>query len=347
VTARTLYLHVGTHKTGTTSVQAFLAMNQTALASAGVYVARTGRPWRRWGTHNIGNHNVAWNVGNLPNFRPDEGTFEELLAELAACSAPSAVVTSEDFEWLHDKPETFAKMTAQLLDIGFETTVLVHLRAQPEYIQALYTENAKAGFPVNFAAVLAGMIEHGAWVTKNPPVVTSLAYGPFLDGFARVVGSERVIAKPYIAGRRPSALLGEFLDLLGIRTLPLEALLAPALLNQTPTLFQVLTGLYGPIAQRTPAAPTPAELLAAVLAPGEQAAAHRKFDVMTDAETLRVFDRFADDNRDVAERYGASVPFQAKADLRARDSGTSGVVAWQRRLLEAAMQAWNITAASP
>jgi len=344
---RTLYLHVGTHKTGTTSIQAFLAMNAAALASVGVYVARTGRPARRCGSLNIGNHNVAWDLSALPNFRPDEGTFEELIAELAACDAPTAVVSSEDLEWLHDKPETLARVLEAVRSAGFELRIVAYLRAQPEYIQALYTENAKAGYPLNFAAVLAGMLERGAWVTTNPPVSTSLDYAAFLDGFASVVGRERLIVRAYRPGGKPSDLLGEFLQIAGAGGLPFEALLQPAALNPTPSLLAALTAIYEPIARLDPSAPPPGEIVASVLEPADRQLVLDKFDVLTLEETRRVYERFAPSNRDVERRYGATAPMCVESDLRPRSKSAWDAVEKRRRVLEAAMRAWNVTAASP
>jgi hypothetical protein len=340
---RTVYLHVGTHKTGTTSVQAFITMNEPALATVGIFVPKAGRPTRAWGTANIGHHNIAWELNGLPSFRPEEGTFDQALEEIERRAAPRVVLSSEDFEWLHDKPSTMAYVKNRFAALGYATTVIVYLRAQPEYIQAMYTENAKAGIPVNFKAVLDDILERGAWVIENPSVRMAVDYAPLVDGFASVFGAERTIVRPYRAGRRPAELLQEFLALVGAERLPWGGLLHPAAMNPSPTLGQVLSGLYGPVGARDPGAPSPQNLVDAMLGPGEMHVVGRKFDVMRRDETRSVYERFADSNQALEGRYAVRVPMQPDAGAE-RGGEHWTVVEAQRRVLEAAMNAWKVTA---
>ena len=52
---KTLYLHVGTHKTGTTAIQALLTTRSDAFAQAGLFVPQTGRI-----DEASGHYNIAW-----------------------------------------------------------------------------------------------------------------------------------------------------------------------------------------------------------------------------------------------------------------------------------------------
>ena len=44
---RTLYIHVGTHKTGTTSLQQFLLLNEKLLRQKGLFIPLSGRMHRK------------------------------------------------------------------------------------------------------------------------------------------------------------------------------------------------------------------------------------------------------------------------------------------------------------
>ena len=50
---KTLYLYVGTHKTGTTAIQAFVTTHSETFARTGLFVPRTGRIDEASGHHNI------------------------------------------------------------------------------------------------------------------------------------------------------------------------------------------------------------------------------------------------------------------------------------------------------
>ena len=73
--ARTAFVHVGTHKTGTTSLQSMLAANAKILRAAGVLVPLAGRVERG----SAGHHNVAWELLRDQRFDPRHGTLEALL----------------------------------------------------------------------------------------------------------------------------------------------------------------------------------------------------------------------------------------------------------------------------
>ena len=341
---RTAYLHVGTHKTGTTSIQAFLSMNAPALASAGVYYPKAGRPARRWGTENVGHHNVAWELNGLADFRPDEGTFDALAGEIQEAGFPTVVISSEDLSWLCDKPQTIAMVAAILRDAGYATTAIVYVRSQPAYIQAMYTENAKAGFLVNYRAVLDNILRDGAWTIEHPRVVCSVAYTRLADAFAGVLGAERTILRAYPPGRDPTALLREFLATIGAGGLRFESMLRPASLNQSPSLRAVLDGLYSTARTRVAGAPDPATLVATVLPAEDGALLDEKFDAMTQTELQRVVERFAADNEDLAARYGAGPPAPRKGATVPCFATSWEAVEKQRRVLDAALAAWRVVA---
>ena len=103
-------LHAGTHKTGTTSIQALLTQNAEILADEGIYVPRAGRARRFLGSDYVGHHNIAWELNGDARFDRGEGTLADLLVETAAVSQRVVVITSEDFEYLHANPQALRKL---------------------------------------------------------------------------------------------------------------------------------------------------------------------------------------------------------------------------------------------
>ena len=96
-----IFLHIGTHKTGTKSVQWFLKDQAEALAREGFLVPKSGTL-----STIAGHHRLAWDILAEPFPQTDTETsgkvLEDFLAELAVSDAHTAVVSSEDFHPLVD-----------------------------------------------------------------------------------------------------------------------------------------------------------------------------------------------------------------------------------------------------
>jgi hypothetical protein len=82
-TRGTVFIHAGTHKTGTTALQRFLGANERALLESGLHYPRQGRV--EWG-----HHNLAWELYAPELFNPGRGSLDDVAAELRAAGAPRA-----------------------------------------------------------------------------------------------------------------------------------------------------------------------------------------------------------------------------------------------------------------
>lgn len=138
---RTLYLHIGCHKTGTTSIQHTLAENTEALAARGLtYFYRN----RRTG-ENRAPRLHSW-------LRPvDEESLvprgmgvaepERLAQELAGCGG-DVVVSSENFSFLFEE-ERIAELYAPLAAVFDDIRVICYLRRQDRHVVSHHQEGAK------------------------------------------------------------------------------------------------------------------------------------------------------------------------------------------------------------
>lgn len=128
----TVYVHIGLHKTGTSSIQAFLRKNKPALMERGWLYPRTG--WTAGG-----HHNLAYELLGRKRFSEAAGRLSELAGEIAG--APNAVLSSEEFEFL--ELDEVRRLKAAL--DGREARIVVYLRRQDELIGSTYAQQVKMG----------------------------------------------------------------------------------------------------------------------------------------------------------------------------------------------------------
>ncbi len=218
---RMAYVHVGTHKTGTTSIQAMLGANDTLLADRGILIPRTGRPACGTGAH----HNIAFELAQSPQFDPALGTLVALLEEISAAGAPTVVLSSEEFESLSFNRGGLQRLFTGLLGIGYDVRVMLYLRPQADYIESLYATIAAGGWPVDFAPFVATLLERGTYGDAT------VDYLRLVDAFATGFHRDRLIVRPYRSNAAPERLLREFLGIIGAGEVPIDALRLPGKLN--------------------------------------------------------------------------------------------------------------------
>ena len=123
-----LILHIGRHKTGTSSLQLFLCRNEARLRDAGYVYPRTLRA-------PIAHHPLArsHNCSVADELAPAE--LEEFWKELEP--APNVIISSEEFQ--NACPYSVAR------DFGFfDVSIVVYLREQVGYFLSAYAQAVKA-----------------------------------------------------------------------------------------------------------------------------------------------------------------------------------------------------------
>ena len=201
---KTLYLHVGTHKTGTTAIQALLTTQSEAWAQGGLFVPRSGR------IHDLsGHHNVAWELNADARYRPAFGTLADLCEELKASPHAVAVISSEDFEYLYSDPRALRALKTAFEGCGYQVEVLMFLREQGAMIGSLYQELLKHGLDKGYGAFTCAMVKRGEFVMHGKWCYC-LSYERLVAGFAAVFGEAHVHCRRY---ERPVETA--FLDLVG------------------------------------------------------------------------------------------------------------------------------------
>ncbi len=280
---RICWIHAGTHKTGTTSIQAFLGENEPALAASGVLIPRTGRVDSALGAH----HNVAWQLNGDPRFDAARGGVDALTEELADSGARCACISSEDFELLWNRTDgALTVLRAAIERAGFAPHVVVYLRPQSTYCVSMYAELVRDGYRVDFAEYLGDVVRLGTF-RRGPHLGTAFDYPRLLGAFAAAFGAAAVHVRRYRESAADAALPAQFAALVAGRHAARQTYRFPRRLNTAPSSRDVLDALGKD---------------AAAVAPG------RRFAPLTAANTLALAARFWPGNVEVAHRFGAFVP---------------------------------------
>jgi hypothetical protein len=203
-------MHIGTHKTGTTSLQSMIARNETYFADQGLFYPTVGRA-------GDGHHNLAWELNGDERYDPSFGSFDDLLNELRQAKPRAVLISSEDFEYLHLRPESLRNFRRRLSRLGYKTHVIVVLRQPPDYLESLYFELQKYGLEEEFdgfrgRALAEGGIAFRGWDFR-------LNYNQLVPRFAAVFGRRAMSVLRY----DPVDSVAPLLDACGrLLTLPLS-----------------------------------------------------------------------------------------------------------------------------
>ncbi len=142
--SRVCLFHIGTHKTGTTSIQYALSQAAPQLAEAGFVFPKEGRL-----DDGSGHHRVALQLYGSPLAQGDD-SVAALLAELAS-SDMNAIISSEEFtKALYLNPEGFQLFVNRLREMFSDITVVLYLRKQTGFILSNYLQRLRSGFWITF-----------------------------------------------------------------------------------------------------------------------------------------------------------------------------------------------------
>lgn len=138
--SKTIYLHIGTHKTGTTSVQNFSVEVRDALMRMGILYPMGMRPVLQ---HMLpGHHLLPWELFGHPirkNYYVKHAThfenlWDDLIREIDASPCPVVVLSSEEFDRLSED-EVYA-LQSRLS--AYRVEIVAYLRRKDTYFESMY-----------------------------------------------------------------------------------------------------------------------------------------------------------------------------------------------------------------
>ena len=334
--SRNALVHVGTHKTGTKSIQQYFSRHWEALRDAGLYQPNAGRH-RFDETHATpGHHDLAFDL-----LRERSDSLEELRRELRAYAPRDVFVSSEELHPLAAEGR-LAILRDALAAEGYEPTAIVYLRAQGEYAQSMYAEMTKAQSTLRFGAYLRSIRESGAFATA-PTYQIFFEYSKLVLALARVFGERNVVVRPYDSRREPAALIRDMMRVVAAvdPDLQFTALGDPSLaLNRRGSFIDVLRDLHQSARQAVPDAPEITALLQRLGVGADDPRLTQPFEVMTRAELISFSQRFAEDNARIEAMCSVPIPNTSEADVPSESDPRWKTAAWQRAALDVMTDVW-------
>lgn len=193
----TVYLSIGTPKTGTTAVQTFLRENEGLLNKQGYcypdFTSEFGKGNRY---KNRNGHFLIFNEGNV--FQFDEAAVQakafQILEDLAK-RYENIILSDEEIWKIGTRRENFwQKTVGDFQKIGCELKVIVYLRRQDLFIQSLWNQNVKSRFVMRTESF-------EEYRTTDAFLNYPLDYFKHLSNIAEAVGKENLIVRPYESGQ--------------------------------------------------------------------------------------------------------------------------------------------------
>lgn len=136
-----VFMHCGLHKTATTAIQFICAKHRRVLLANGILYPPYGPL--------AGHHNLAWELTADPRFNPNLITWRSTVGAIASFPG-NTVLSSEDFESLLHRPEILVPIVEALQEAGREVCIIIYVRERARYIESLYLELLKHGYPAAF-----------------------------------------------------------------------------------------------------------------------------------------------------------------------------------------------------
>ncbi|MEQ1438365.1 hypothetical protein AAG565_03280 [Fontimonas sp. SYSU GA230001] len=286
---RTLYLHIGRPKVGSTALQHFLWNNRERLAQQGILYPAT--PMLQKASHKL----ALVFQPELPDARSVRGTSAEaiyaaMLAEARRSGLRRLVASSENL-FLVDP----ALPAAHLRD-RYDTKIVCYVRRQDEVLASSYVEELKSGLISGSPAV-----EH---YVDDPERLRWLDYAAVLDRWASAFGTENILVRVYETGQLAGgSMLDDFAALIGADVAALSkprTRLNPSPARDVLDFIVMLNELPVPVASQKYRLRDPLLMLS------EHMGANGRFDaksIIPAAIRQAVLERFRESNAEVARRY--------------------------------------------
>jgi hypothetical protein len=211
--AGTRLLHIGPHKTGTTSIQGALFAAKETMAGHGVVFPATSR-------HPMEAVLAACaRPGMMGNTAPTERHWRQLVEQVRATGRKTSVISSEFFADAPDD-ETVARIVRELG--GDQVHVLVTLRPLARIMPSQWQQYVQNGLRMGYGDWLEHMLRKAPYEQPNPSFWRRHRHDRLVERWVRAVGPERLTVV-VVDDRDRGGLMRTFERLLGLP----EGLLQP------------------------------------------------------------------------------------------------------------------------
>ncbi len=136
-----IFIHIGCHKTGSTSIQHFLYKNKHIFLKNNIYIPKGRNPFDYTTNHS----NIAWEIYNKENFdkkNKKQSYFKKFITEIKK-KKKNILISSENFSFLIHSPQKLKNFTKILKKNKFMPIFICYIRNDSTYAYSLYSELRK------------------------------------------------------------------------------------------------------------------------------------------------------------------------------------------------------------
>lgn len=151
---KTLIVHAGLHKTGSTAVQVALGKYREVFGDRGVLLHSPDGV-------RIAHHQHASAIAHGNRFVRKKAAFDRLAEDATAFRGHTIFVSSEDFESALGDPEALGRLKAFCERAGLQPLLLVYLRNPIDYFESLFFEMLKHGQPLCADELAEAVLKQG------------------------------------------------------------------------------------------------------------------------------------------------------------------------------------------
>lgn len=182
-----LFLHIGLHKTGTTTLQVFFNQNRDNLYNCDYLYPRTGIPEKYDAQHNLG-----WLMIKSKQASSIFGNWQEAHKEIENTNCNHIIISSESFGLAN--PENIKNLKSELS--FYEIKIIVYIRRQDLILESIYIQYLKQGIlsEKNSNNILSFLDK----------IRSRLHYEHLLEPWAKEFGRENLIVRPLEKAQIPN-----------------------------------------------------------------------------------------------------------------------------------------------
>jgi hypothetical protein len=208
MTKKHLYLHIGTNKTGSSSIQHWLKENRSLLEADSYYYPMEGAYFyspeesSSFLAHSVLERRPKY-IGNTVINR--DACVSDIRRDIQKSSCKRIIVSSEHFSYAL-KVEEVKKIFDVFYDLFETMTVIVYLRRQDHRLESSWSQNVKVGdISLSFDEFLNEHLSAPKW-----------NYFELMAPWVEIFGKDNVIIKPFEKGQFvKDELIQDFLDTIG------------------------------------------------------------------------------------------------------------------------------------
>jgi hypothetical protein len=187
-----IFLHIGTQKTGSSSLQFFLHNNRERLAELGYL----------YPSQKKAHHNLAYILLEDPKANYQANTWDDIITEIDNSSLDKVIISSEFF--VQTRKISFIQKIAEKLK-KYQTKIIIYLKRQDKKMESSFNQQMKT-------AVYTGGVDFFLKESMTPD------YFKILNNWSQIFGQDNIIVRPLEKEQIPD-IYQDFLHNLGISSL--------------------------------------------------------------------------------------------------------------------------------